>query len=189
MTLGRKILLARKAAGFRQEDVGNAVGLTKAGVSQIENNQLKGGPSPALLIKIAEFLCDDSILTHYIENNPVYQHILPKIFPDLNNIRRDPAVIFTRIAREAAECSQAADIMAEIFSNADPRRVPAFDETFKAKMEQIVDIKRAVEILEFELMASAIVDKTWLDDVYQRQQSKCIEHGHHVPEKDKEAAA
>jgi transcriptional regulator with XRE-family HTH domain len=184
MTIGKKIRDSRKRAGLTASFLGETVGISGPTVSLIENDQLKGGPAPEMIIKIAEVLCDDSILTYYIETNPVYQHILPKIFPGLNNIRRDPAVIFTRIAREAAEASQSADIMAEIFSNADPRRVPQFDETFKSRMEQIVDIKRAVEFLEFELMATAIIDKPWLDDVYKRQQTKCIEHGHHVPERE-----
>lgn len=189
MTTGEAIKKSRNRRKMNQTQLADAVGVPQGTISAIESDKLKGGPSPELLINIAEFLNDDSLLTHYIENNPVYRHVLPKIFPDLNNIRRDPAVIFTRIAREAAEASQSADILAEIFSNADPRRVPAFDETFKARMEQIIDIKRAVEILEFELMASAIVDKSWLDDVYERQQQKCIDRGHHVPEKDEEAAA
>lgn len=187
MTIGEVINASRKRKKMTQTQLAEAVGVPQGTISAIESDKLKGGPSDELIILISDILEDVNILIHSVTTRQVYKLILPKIFPDLNNIRRDPAVIFTRIAREASEASQSADILAEIFSNADPRRVPEFDETFKKRMEQIIDIKRAVEILEFELMASAIVDKTWLDDVYERQQQKCIERGHHVPEKENAA--
>ncbi len=182
MTIGKKIRISRKTRGMTRDHLAGVIGISGAAMSKVELDQLKGGPSPELVIKIADALCDDSILIYYIENNPVYQRILPKIFPDLNNIRIEPAVIFTRLAREAEECRDAADLMAEIFSNKDPTRVPMFEETFKAKMEQIVDVKRAVEILEFQLLAAAIIDKDWLDSIYRNQQQKCIDHGHHLPD-------
>lgn len=182
MTVGKKILEVRKSKNITGEALGELIGLSKSAIWKIENDLLKGGPDPDTVIRIAEALCDDTILLHYIETNPVYQHILPKIFPDLNNIRRDPAIIFTRLMGEAKEAMDASEIMAGIFSNADPTRTPNFDETFKKKMEQIVDIKRAVEILEFELMASGVITKQWLQEVYDRQQRKCEDHGHHNPE-------
>ncbi len=182
--VGGKIEKSRKNAGLSAADLGALVGVTGAAIGKVERNELKNGPSPDLVIKIADALCDDSILIYYIENNPVYQRILPKIFPDLNNIRTEPAVIFTRLAREADECRDAAEVMAEVFSNKDPRRVPMFDEIFKSKMEQIVDVKRAVEILEFQLLAAAIIDKDWLDSIYASQQRKCVEHGHHDPSRE-----
>lgn len=178
-TIGQKIRESRGKNHISGEALGVALGLSKGTVSRIENDELKGGPDPDLVIKIAEALGDDTILLHYLEENPVYQAILPKIFPDLNNIRRDPAVIFTRLAREAEEAMHAAMIMAEVFSNADPRQTPNFEAVFAAKMEQIIDIKRAAEILEFELIASGVVTKEWLHGVYEQQQAKCIERGHH----------
>ncbi len=182
MTVGKKIQVSRKRQGMSCEELGSIVGLSGSSVWKLENDQLKGGPDPETVIRIAEALNDDSILLHYIENNPVYKHILPKIFPDLNNIRRDPAIIFTRLAGEAEEAMDAARIMAELFSNADPTTTPSFEAVFKAKMEQVVDIKRAVEILEFELLACGVITKQWLRDVYDRQQLKCETNGHHKAE-------
>lgn len=178
-TIGQKIRESRGKNHVSGEALGAALGLSKGTVSRIENDELKGGPDPDLVIKIAEALGDDSILLHYLEENPVYRAILPKIFPDLNNIRRDPAVIFTRLAREAEEALHAAQVMAEVFSNAEPRSTPNFEAVFAAKMEQIVDIKRAAEILEFELIASGVVTRDWLQGVYEAQQRKCEERGHH----------
>lgn len=184
-TIGQKIRESRGRSHVSGEALGAALGLSKGTVSRIENDDLKGGPDPELIIKIAEILGDDSILLHYLEKNPVYRAILPKIFPDLNNIRRDPAVIFTRLAREAEEAMNAAMIMAEVFSNAEPRMTPNFEAVFAAKMEQIIDIKRAAEILEFELLASGVITKEWLHGVYEQQQAKCVERGHHrlVPDR------
>lgn len=176
-TLGKKISDIRKKKGITGAALAEALGLSPASISGYEND--KGGIDPETVIKIAEALGDDSILLHYLEENPVYRAILPKIFPDLNNIRRDPAVIFTRLAREAEEALHAAQVMAEVFSNAEPRSTPNFEAVFAAKMEQIVDIKRAAEILEFELIASGVVTRDWLQGVYEAQQRKCEARGHH----------
>lgn len=176
-TLGKKILDVRKKKGITGAALAESLGLSPASISGYEND--KSSIDPETVIKIAEALGDDSILLHYLEENPVYRAILPKIFPDLNNIRRDPAVIFTRLAREAEEALHAAQVMAEVFSNAEPRTTPNFEAVFAAKMEQIIDIKRAAEILEFELIASGVVTKEWLHGVYEAQQRKCEERGHH----------
>lgn len=178
-TLGKKISDSRRKSGMTGAELAECVGLSPATISGYEND--KGGLDPETVIKIAEALDDDSILLHYLEENPVYRAILPKIFPDLNNIRRDPAVIFTRLAREADEAMNAAMIMAEVFSNAEPRQTPNFEAVFAAKMEQIIDIKRAAEILEFELIASGVITREWLRGVYEQQQAKCIDRGHHKP--------
>jgi transcriptional regulator with XRE-family HTH domain len=182
MTIGRKIAESRKKAGLRQEDVGGAVGLTKAGISQIEGDKLKGGPSPELVVRIAEFLSDDTILSHYLENNPVYQSIIPKIFPDLNNIRREPAVIFSRFAAEAEEAVEAARILAEMFSNVDPTRTPNYRQILKNKLEQILDVQRCAEILFLQLIQCDVITEEGRREVHANQQRKCVEHGHHIPE-------
>lgn len=179
-SVGEKIKEARKAKRLRLADLAELVSMPISTISSIENNALKTRPSAEVVIAIAGAIGDDSILMHYIESDPVYQHVLPKIFPDLNNIRRDPAIIFTRLASEADEAAESARIMAELFSNADPARVPNFDATFRARMEQIVDIKRAVEILEFQLISSKTISKNWLHEVYAQQQGKCVERGHHL---------
>jgi hypothetical protein len=46
-------------------------------------------------------------------------------------------------------------------------------------MENLVDIKRGVEIAEFELIASRIVTEEWIKEIYEIQQRKCEERGHH----------
>ena len=182
MTIGQKICEVRREKRITGEELGRMVGTSKTTMWAIENDQLKGGPSPDLIVRISEALNDTSILTHALQENPIFQAILPRIFPDLNNIRRDPAIIFTRLSREAEEAKDAADILAELFSNSEPERVPGYEQTFKAKMEQLVDIKRGVEIAEFELIAARIVTEEWIKEVYERQQRKCEERGHHKPE-------
>ena len=188
LTIGQFINRSRKRSGLTQQALGDKIGMTKSDISKIENDQLKNGPSNEAIMAISDALCDDGVMIHYIETNPVYLRILPKIFSDLNNIRDEPAIIFSRIQKEANECSESAGILAEIFGNADPTRTPMFEEVFKRNMEQIIDIKRGVEIVEFKLMAANIITKDWLDGVYAQQQQKCIEHGHHDPSKDAAAA-
>lgn len=181
MSLGKTIRKARLAKGWRGEDLAAAIGITKAQVSDIENDKHKNGPAPELIVRIAQALAADNILLFYLQTNPVYKAVLPRIFPDLNNVRREPAIIFGRLAREAEEGKSACEVLAEMFSNSDLSRVPNFDATFRSQMEQVVDMKRGVELLEFQLMSAGIVDQRWLREVYEAQQRKCEERGHHIP--------
>lgn len=182
MTTGQAIKKARLSAGVTLSDLGLLVRITAASLSDIENDKLKGLPSPELVVRIADALEDKAILTTYLENNPVYQSIIPKIFTDLNNIRRDPAIIFSRFATEAEEAVQAARILSDIFSNADPSSHPNFCAVLKAKLEQIVDVQRCAEVLFLQLIAAGVITETERCEIHHRQQQKCVEHGHHVPE-------
>jgi transcriptional regulator with XRE-family HTH domain len=182
MTLGEMISDTRKSRGMKQDELARTIGLSAPALSGIENDSLKNGPDPQLVIRIADALACESILYKYIEDNPVYRAIIPKVFPDLNNIRTEPAVIFNKVAREADEARLAALELGEIFGNADPRRVPDFENKFKSNMQQIVDIKRCVEILETQLIASHIINQSGLLQIYAEQQAKCEANGHHIPE-------
>lgn len=180
MTLGEKIIAARKQRKMSQTDLAEIVGLTGASISVIENNGLKSGPDPSILIRISEALAAPEILIHHCESCPVRQHIMLKLFPDLNNIRRDPAIIINRLRKEMLEAAAAAEELGERFSDANFRNRPDFREQFESQMEQIIDVKRGIEILEFELLLSKACDRDDLDRVYERQQRKCEAHGHHV---------
>lgn len=182
MTIGEKIAQARKNKGITGEELGELVGVSKGVIWKIENDALKGGPSPERVVKISSALGDHSILLHYLEENPVYRAIIPRIFPDLNNIRRDPAIIFSRFADEAGEAMEAARILAQIFSNANPEKTPNFEKVFKANMEQIVDVQRCAEILFIGLIHAGVMTDVDQRDIYAQQQQKCVERGHHNPE-------
>ena len=179
MTLGEKIRDTRRSKGVRASRLGEAVSLSPASMSAIENDTLKGGPDPETVVKISSVLEDTSILLCYLEENPVYKAIIPRIFPELNNIRRDPAIIFSRFAQEASEAVEASRILSEIFSNAEPERAPNFEEVFKAKLEQIVDVQRCAEILFVGLIASGCMTEADLKAVHEAQQRKCEARGHH----------
>lgn len=182
MTIGQKIREARKRKGQTGAGLAEMVGLSPAAIVKVENDELKNGPAPYLVVQIANALDDTSILMHYLETNPVYQEIIPRIFPELNNIRRDPAIIFSRFADEAQEAVEASRILAQIFSNAEPHRSPNFEQVFKAKLEQIVDVQRCAEILFTGLIAAGIMTEADRRAVHEAQQAKCEEHGHHKRE-------
>jgi transcriptional regulator with XRE-family HTH domain len=164
-----------------QESLGEHVGLSKSSISKLENGDLVGLPEPSILIKIADVLNSPSILMHHCESCPIRQHIMLRLFPDLNNIRRDPAIIVSRLRKEMLEAAEAADRLSERFSDANFRQRPDYLETFEREMEQIVDVKRGIEILEFELVLSGCHTPEDLERVYERQQKKCVDHNHHVP--------
>jgi transcriptional regulator with XRE-family HTH domain len=181
MTLGEKIKKSRNSARITREALAKAVGFSPALISKVEGDQIKSGPSPDLVIQIADALGDESILLHYLEENPVYRAIIPRIFPELNNIRKEPAIIFGKFAREAEEAKHAAEILQEIFSNADPHRVPNFEAIFKSNLEQIVDVQRVAEILFIKLIDAGIMTTEERRALHDRQQAKCEANGHHNP--------
>lgn len=184
MKISEKIKNARKKRGWTLDQLGSAVGMGISTLSGYENEQTKGGPDPDTLCKIADALNDLSILVHHCQACPVRNHVFLKQFPDLNNIRRDPAIIASRLRKEMTEAAEALDILAERFSDADFKSSPDYMEVFETGMEQVIDAKRCIEVLEFELVLSGTHSSADLKKVYDRQQAKCIANGHHKPAED-----
>lgn len=181
-TLGETIITARKRAGMSQTDLAGKIGLTGASVSVIENDGLKAGPDSTTLIRISEALHAPEILIHHCDQCPIRQHIMLRQYPELNNIRRDPAIITARLSKELGEAKVAADDLAERLSDKDFKSRAGYQEFFDSKMEQILDAERNIEILKFELLLSGTHTKEDMDRVCDRQQAKCVDRGHHVPE-------
>lgn len=188
MTIGEKIKAARARCSMTGEELGRHVGLTKAAISQIETDKRQQVDLDTLC-KIADALNDLSILTHHCQSCPVRNMAFIKQFPDLNNIRRDPAVIAARLRKEMIEAADALDRLTERFSDADFKSRPDYMDTFTREMEQVIDAKRCIEILEFELVLSGTHSSHDLKRVYEAQQVKCVAHGHHKPEQDQDKAA
>ncbi len=184
-TLGERINSARRKRGLRGEDLGIAVGLTKSAISKIENNELKYAPDPRTLIRIADVLNAPEILLHHCEQCPIRQHIMLRHYPELNNIRKDPASIVAKMRKEMQEAIEAADALGEKYLKVDFKNDPDYQRTFTEAMEQILDVERVIETLKFELVLNQIHTQEEMQQVIDRQQQKCIEHGHHIPGSDK----
>jgi transcriptional regulator with XRE-family HTH domain len=177
--IGKKIIEARKRAGVTAADLSKKVGLSPASISAYENAALKGGPDSEVLIRIADALNAPEILLHHCEYCSVRRHVFLRYFPELNNINTDPAVIAARLRKEMVEAADALDRLGERFSDRDFKSRPDYLETFVREMEQVVDVKRGIEILEFELMLSGLHTREDLQAVYDQQHRKCVRNGHH----------
>jgi transcriptional regulator with XRE-family HTH domain len=179
MTIGQKIKEARKAKGVRGETLGAVIGITKTTISKIENDQLKGGPDPELLVKIADALGDQSILVYALLHNPICQRIIPRAFAPLNNIKTDPSAILTKLQEELQASVMAAKKLARVFSHAEPATTPNYSEVLMANLEQIVDVTRCVEEMFGRLKECGAITEEQHLEVYVRQQAKVEANGHH----------
>lgn len=157
------------------------LGISQAAISHIEND--KASPDPEMVNRIADALGDNSIRLYYLESNPVFQAVIPRIFPELNNIRTEPAIVFSRFADEAEEAMRAARTLSQLFAHANPRQVEGFADLFAANMEQIIDIQRCAEILMTALVTAGIMSEAEQRELNDRQQAKCEAHGHHVDDR------
>lgn len=183
MTLGETIKCRRKKLGMTREELADSVGVSPALIGKIENNQLKNGPSGIYVKKIAEILCDPSIRFAYLREDPIYQDIIPELFPSLNNIKTDPQTIFDKLKEELREGFEAADILATVFLHKNPQlATPNFREVLLGNLEQIVDALRCGETLFVKLIEQGIITEHDRREVHIRQQQKCIDQGHHVPD-------
>jgi transcriptional regulator with XRE-family HTH domain len=175
MKLGEKIRKSRKSSGISGSVLASQVGCCGSLISKIETSQHKGQPDPDIVSKIADALNDKSILTTYLENNPVYQSIIPTILSDMNNISPDLAIIFSRFASEAEDAVDAARTLSDIFSNVDLTRMPNFDAVLRVQLEQIVDVQRCSEMLLMQLIAADVITDADRGLIYSQQQKKCAE--------------
>jgi transcriptional regulator with XRE-family HTH domain len=184
MNLGKKIKAARKRIQpkLTLTELSKRLGLGVSTLSGYETNQPKQGIDPNTLIKIADALNDLSILAEHCLICPVRQTLFIRQFPDLNNIWRDPAIITSRLRKEMIEAAEALEELAELFSDKDFRLRPDFLTIFSAKMEQVIDAERGIEILKHELVLEGHVSGKDMQHVYGCQQKKCEARGHHRPE-------
>lgn len=176
-TLGQHIQRRRKEIGMRGVELGDAIGKTKSTISKFESGELN--PDHKDVVLIANVLNDDSILYTCLSDDPVYRSVIPRIFDDLNHIRTDIAIIFSRLRKEMKEAYDACEVLEQIFENADPEASPGFAAVFAAQMEQIIDVKRAIEILELQLLAKRVMTEMDRKSLYLAQHEKCVRKGHH----------
>ena len=179
MTIGEKIRISRKRVRITAAELGDMVGITGAGVSKIELGLAKNGPSPEMVIKIAEALNDRSILTHALMENPICKRIVPRAFEPLNNIKKEASVILEKLAEEQEEAAEARQILARIFTHKEPESQPQFKAVLLAKLEQLLDVQRAYEELIANLKEEGYLTEEDHLALHLRQHAKCIAHGHH----------
>ena len=182
MTIGQKIRESRKKRGMNLEALAAFCGKKKSWLSAAENNAFRGDIGPADLIKIADALDDQSILTHALLANPICERIIPRAFKPLNNIKTEVSAMLAVLKEESAEMSESVEMLARCFTHKNPESQPMFRETLFAKLEQIKDVMRGGEELLAHLKDIGILSDTDLLELHLRQQAKCEAHGHHVPE-------
>lgn len=154
MELGLQISKARKKSRLTLEQLGREVGIKKSALSVLENGKKKGQPDPELIVKIAATLREPSILTTYLKNNPAYQAALPNISSELNRRSYDPAKVFTEIAKKMKDGATAAEELAQLFSNSQTiKSLQDVEGLLSNNLEQLLNVKRSVDTLEFELIA------------------------------------
>ena len=179
MSIGQKIREARKKKGMTLEDLASVCGKKKSWLSSVENDALKGGADPDLLIQMAEVLGDQSILIYALLNNPICQRIIPRAFAPLNNINDNTSAILAKLREELEEAIQSVDILSRDFSVKNPELIPAFKETLFSKLEQILDVTRCVEELFDRLKVCGVLTDEEHLEIHIRQQAKVEAHGHH----------
>jgi len=179
MTLGQKIVESRKKKRIRAAEIAAHIGKSPAAMSDIENDRQKGGPDPETLIKIADFLEDNSILVFALLDNPISKRVIPRAFKPLNNIKTDPLAILAKLLEETEEMVDAIKILIRNFSHAEPESMPNFRAVLLNKLEQIVDVPRGIEELFCWLKAYEILSEAEHLEIYMRQQAKVEAHGHH----------
>lgn len=180
MTLGEMIAKARKGKGWNLDELSERIGMSRSNLCILENDGHKKFPDPQTVIRIAEALECEGILFKYLETNPVFKAVIPRIFPELNRIRTEPAIVFSRFEHEAEEGASSARVLSQLFAHADPKSAPGYAETFAANMEQIIDVQRCAEILMTSLVAAGVMSEVELRELHERQQAKCEAKGHHI---------
>ena len=185
--IGEKIRAERKKNGLTARELADKIGTTEATISRLERGITP--PSPEIVLKISEVLGkSESILFAYMDDNPIFRAIIRLVFPELNNIRKEiPSVLMT-VIQEAREAIDAADEQLKVFLHLDFAEKPNFYEQLSKNLEQLLDVKRAIEEYERRLILEKILSFGDLSGVYENQQAKCEANGHHRLDKEESAA-
>lgn len=186
MNLGEQIKKSRKSAGMNAAILARLIGMSPANVSKIENGILS--PSPEIVVRIASVLGDDAVLYAYMRNDLVFRATIPRIFPDLNNLRKDLSAVLSKVVSEAEEAIAAVKELSCALAAVDFKDTPGFNEKFSKAMKELLDAKRMIEQTESVSTSLFICSKEELREIYRLQQRDCEEQGLHRPEKEEAAA-
>lgn len=184
MSLGEKIVQARKSKGIKQEDLARQVGMSGASFSSYENDGLKTAIDPRKLIDIAKALGDDSILSYHCETCPIRNEIFIRRFPELNNINTDPTVIVMKVRQELQEGIDALAPLAEKMLTKDFKNCPEYQQVLSDSLVQIMGTAQSLDILVHQFLVAGILSPATLKESLERLQVWCEHRGHHHPVKD-----
>ena len=129
MTIGNKIAEARKKTGTTLAVLAEKIGLSVSGTAKIENDGVKN-LDPEMLCKIADALNDLTILVAHCQSCPIRKHVFMKLFPELNNIREEPAIIAARLQQEMKEGIDAIERLGRRFQDVDFKNKPGIKQRF-----------------------------------------------------------
>lgn len=179
MSIGRLIHDTRKKAGIKASELAARIGRSPAVMSDIENDRLKGGISPDILIRISDVLNAPEVLLYHCEACPIRQHVMLRLFPEMNNIRKDPLAIVNKLRTELKEAIDAAEMLGDQYTRPDFKDSQEYKAVFTHAMEQIVDVERVIETFKFQLVLDHVHTQEELKGVYESQQAKVERNGHH----------
>lgn len=170
-TLKTARLRAKKTLKEAAMDIG-------IGISTLHDAERSAAPSPALLIRAAEAYNDTSLLVSHCEACPIRQAALLRVFPDLDNVRKDPAIIVARIRQEMAEALKQLDRLAEDMSTLDFSTRESYRKTWAGKLDQLMDVERGIEMLKHELVNQGMHTIAEIKSAEAANQAKCEARGY-----------
>jgi len=156
MTLGEKIVIARKKTGMRAYELAGMIGRSTAVMSDIENDKLKGNVSSELLTSISNALNSPEILLQHCRECPVRQHVLLQHCPESNDILNDPTSIVSKLRKEMQTAINVVTDLSEQYLIVDSKSKPEHQDSFSEMMDQVLDVERGVDALKFELVLNQI---------------------------------
>lgn len=156
MTLGEKIVIARKKKGMKAYELASMIGRSTAVMSDIENDKLKGNMSSELLISIADALNAPGILLQHCLDCPVRQHLLNQHCPESSAILNDSPSIIFQMRKEMQAAINVVTDLREQYLKDDFKSQPQCQKSFPELMEQVLDVERGIEALKFELVLNQI---------------------------------
>lgn len=170
---------ARKKAGLSLAAAAVELGKTKSALHRAETGQTP--PEDELLIRASRRYKALGLLQSSCLQCPLRTEIMVQLFPELNNIRRDPLAVAARLKQELIEAVRATDRLVERMSDVDFASQPAYRDAWAKEYEQLVDVERGIEILRTELILQGAHTLEEVMSVHESQQAKCEAHGHHKP--------
>jgi transcriptional regulator with XRE-family HTH domain len=174
MELGERIKTTRKNQGVTLGILSSATGVGTSTLSKYENSRAKYIPYLNDLCKIAEHLDDITILTDLCCSCPVRKNIISKQFPDLKSPQHDLSLIANSLREEMVEAISTISHLSEQFPETNLKALQNHKEDVLANMEQVIETKRRIDILLFELILSGIFTPIDLQKAkHGRQQEEC----------------
>jgi transcriptional regulator with XRE-family HTH domain len=177
---GKILKAARERAGLTLTDLAAVIGMSSAGLCNLENGKNKTPPSPDEMVALSDALGDRTMLVEYCCGCELRTRIKIRKFTPLNNVIGGSLGANYKLTEKLAVMAEKAPAMMSGILNPNFKQDPESDKFLDDYLLNLFDIMRVAETIVDKLVAEGFRTEERVLILKQAHQAMCERKGYHI---------